>query len=67
VAAQNLLKTDVPIGRLRGKVWEYQQAKVICTYHPAFLLRNPAMKRETWEDLKLLLEVMGRPIPRRSS
>jgi len=67
VAAQNLLKTDVPIGRLRGKVWEYQQAKVICTYHPAFLLRNPAMKREAWEDLKLLLEVMGRPIPRRSS
>lgn len=67
VAAQNLLKTDVPIGRLRGKIWEYQQAKVICTYHPAFLLRNPAMKREAWEDLKLLLHVMGRPIPRRSS
>lgn len=67
VAAQNLLRTDLPIGRLRGKIWEYHQAKVVCTYHPAFLLRNPAMKRDAWEDLKLLLEVMGRPIPRRSS
>ncbi|MEJ5341214.1 MAG: uracil-DNA glycosylase family protein [Thermogutta sp.] len=67
VAAQNLLGTDLTIGRLRGKVWEYNGAKVICTYHPAFLLRNPAMKREAWEDLKLLLQVMGRPIPRRST
>ncbi|MGB9687461.1 uracil-DNA glycosylase [Thermogutta sp.] len=67
VAAQNLLGTDLTIGRLRGKIWEYNGAKVICTYHPAFLLRNPAMKREAWEDLKLLLQVMGRPIPRRST
>lgn len=67
VAAQNLLKTDVGIGKLRGQVWEYNQAKVVCTYHPAFLLRNPAMKREAWEDLKLLLQIMGRPIPRRPS
>lgn len=64
VAAQNLLATDVPIGRLRGRVLEYSQAKVVCTYHPAYLLRNPAMKRQTWEDLKLLLKLMGRPIPR---
>ncbi|WP_297033353.1 uracil-DNA glycosylase family protein [Thermogutta sp.] len=67
VAAQNLLGTDLTIGRLRGKIWEYNGAKVVCTYHPAFLLRNPAMKREAWEDLKLLLQVMGRPIPRRST
>ncbi|HOA51590.1 MAG: uracil-DNA glycosylase [Thermogutta sp.] len=67
VAAQNLLRTDVGIGKLRGKVWEYDRAKVVCTYHPAFLLRNPAMKREAWEDLKLLLQVMGRPVPRRPS
>lgn len=67
VAAQNLLKTEAGIGKLRGKVWEYNQAKVVCTYHPAFLLRNPTMKREAWEDLKLLLQTMGRPIPRRSS
>lgn len=64
VAAQNLLATDVPIGRLRGRVLEYNQAKVVCTYHPAYLLRNPGMKRQTWEDLKLLLKLMGRPIPR---
>lgn len=67
VAAQNLLGTDSPIGRLRGRVWEYAGAKVICTYHPAFLLRNPGMKREAWEDLKLLLGVMGRPAPIRPS
>ncbi len=67
VAAQNLLRTDVGIGKLRGKVWECDRAKVVCTYHPAFLLRNPAMKREAWEDLKLLLQVMGRPVPRRPS
>lgn len=67
VAAQNLLQTDVGIGKLRGKVWEYNQAKVVCTYHPAYLLRNPDKKRETWEDLKLLLQVMGRPVPRRPS
>jgi len=66
-AAKYLLQTDQPIGRLRGKVWEYGAAKVVCTYHPAFLLRSPNMKKEAWEDLKLLLRTMGRPIPGRAS
>lgn len=60
VAALNLLKTDTPIGRLRGKVYDYQGAKVVCTYHPAYLLRNPPAKKPTWEDIKILLHEMGR-------
>ncbi|GAB6186394.1 uracil-DNA glycosylase [Thermopirellula anaerolimosa] len=66
-AAKYLLQTEQPIGRLRGKVWEYGSAKVVCTYHPAYLLRSPNMKKEAWEDIKLLLRLMGRPVPGRSS
>lgn len=60
VAAQNLLQTDQAIGRLRGKIHDYRGIQVVCTYHPAYLLRNPAAKRDTWEDIKLLLRRMGR-------
>ena len=59
VAAQNLLGTTLSIGKLRGKVHTYRGAKVVCTYHPAFLLRSPAFKKETWEDMKLLMREMG--------
>jgi DNA polymerase len=59
VAAQNLLSSGESIGRLRGRVHEYRGAKVVCTYHPAYLLRNPAAKRDAWEDLKLLMREMG--------
>jgi DNA polymerase len=59
VAAQNLLETTVPIGKLRGKVHAFRGAKVVCTYHPAYLLRNPAAKRDTWEDMKFLMREMG--------
>lgn len=59
VAAQNLLGTVESIGRLRGRVHEYRGAKVVCTYHPAYLLRNPGAKRDTWEDLQLLMREMG--------
>jgi DNA polymerase len=59
VAAQNLLATTVSIGKLRGKVHVFRGAKVVCTYHPAFLLRSPAFKKETWEDMKLLMREMG--------
>ncbi|QGJ70191.1 CDP-diacylglycerol--serine O-phosphatidyltransferase [Planctomycetales bacterium 10988] len=59
VAAQALLNTNVSIGRLRKKFYNYQNAKVLCTYHPSYLLRNPSAKKDAWEDLKLLLEAMG--------
>ena len=63
VAAQNLLNTTLSIGKLRGRFQDYQGIPVLCTYHPAYLLRNPASKRDVWEDMKLLLSRMGRPIP----
>lgn len=53
-AAQTLLKTVTPISALRGKIHHYQGIPVICTFHPAYLLRNPAEKRKSWEDLKKL-------------
>ena len=58
VAAQSLLKTTEPVGRLRGKFIEYEtengKIPLLITYHPAALLRNEDLKRPTWEDLKLL-------------
>ena len=51
-AARSLLKTDAPISRLRGHVYDYRGAKLIPTFHPAYLLRNPSCRREVWEDMK---------------
>ena len=51
-AARALLRTLDPISRLRGRVYEFRGAKLIPTFHPAYLLRNPASKREVWEDMK---------------
>ena len=62
-AAQNLLSTSEPISRLRGQVHSYRGIPVVCTYHPAYLLRTPAAKRQAWEDLQLLMSLMGLPGP----
>jgi DNA polymerase len=51
-AARSLLKTMEPISRLRGRVYDYRGAKLVPTFHPAFLLRNPSCRREVWEDMK---------------
>jgi len=59
VAAQNLLNVTDSIGKLRGRWMQYGRAKVLCTYHPSYLLRNPAAKRPVWEDMLLLLGEMG--------
>jgi uracil-DNA glycosylase len=54
IAAQNLLATDAPLARLRGKLHTFGEAAtpLVITYHPAYLLRTPADKRKAWEDLK---------------
>jgi uracil-DNA glycosylase len=57
-AARALLRTLDPISRLRGRVYEYRGAKLIPTFHPAYLLRNPGSKREVWEDMKLVRELI---------
>ena len=60
IAAQNLLKTDLPLKRLRGHVHPYGplHIPVIVTYHPAYLLRTPADKRMAWEDLQFAVRVL---------
>ncbi len=55
-AAQTLLNSDVPISRLRGRFYDYNGIKLLPTYHPAYLLRNPDKKREVWEDMKKLMK-----------
>jgi uracil-DNA glycosylase family 4 len=57
-AAQTLLRTDTPISRLRGRVFDYRGSKLIPTFHPAYLLRNPSSKREVWEDMKLVRSLL---------
>jgi len=58
-AAQNLLSMKDPIGKMRQRFYSYGRAKVLCTYHPSYLLRNPAAKKPVWEDMKFLLAEMG--------
>ena len=58
-AAQALLHTDEKISRLRGRFHDYHGAKLMPTYHPAFLLRNPHSKREVWEDMKKVIAELG--------
>jgi uracil-DNA glycosylase family 4 len=65
VAAKRLLNRSAPLSKLRGRFYEYQGAKVLVTYHPAYLLRSPDKKKEAWEDLQLLMKAMGLPAPRK--
>lgn len=62
IAAQNLLRSDVPLGRLRQQVHLFGTSRVplVVTYHPAYLLRTPKDKRKAWEDLKFAREVCER-------
>jgi uracil-DNA glycosylase len=60
IAAQSLLESDAPVGKLRGKVHLYGERKIplVVTYHPAYLLRSPGQKRHAWTDLLLALDVL---------
>jgi DNA polymerase len=64
IAAQNLLRTDTPIGKMRGRTYEYGEDRtpVVVTYHPAYLLRSPGEKRKAWTDLKFAREVLRRGV-----
>jgi DNA polymerase len=61
-AAQTLLRTKDPIGRLRGRIHRYYGVPLVCTYHPAALLRNPAWKRPAWEDVQLARRILDRAL-----
>jgi DNA polymerase len=58
VATRALLKTGAPISRLRGRFHDYRGIRVMPTYHPAFLLRYPEKKRETWADIQMIMGVI---------
>jgi len=59
IAAQNLLHTETPIGKMRGQQYEYADTgiPVVVTYHPAYLLRSPREKRKSWQDLQMAMRV----------
>ena len=60
-AVQSLLDSDAPIGRLRGTVHRWHGVPLVVTYHPAYLLRQPADKAKAWDDLCLAAELLARP------
>ena len=61
-AAQTLLDTKLSIGKLRGQIHRFYGVPLIVTYHPAALLRNPAWKRPTWEDVQLARRILDRAV-----
>ena len=60
ISAQNLLQTDTPIGKLRGRVHRFRDTGIplVATYHPAYLLRSPVEKRKAWQDLQLAVRTL---------
>jgi DNA polymerase len=63
IAATSLLERGVPVGRLRGAVHNFRGTRLVVTYHPAYLLRNPSAKAKVWDDMKTVLREAGLPIP----
>jgi len=66
-AAQHLLGVESSMGALRGRVHARGARKVVATYHPAYLLRNPAAKKDCWQDIQLALRELGLPLPAREA
>jgi uracil-DNA glycosylase family 4 len=64
-AVQALLRVKTPISKLRGTWHEFNSIKLMPTFHPAYLLRNPGDKRLVWADIQEVMKFLGRPIPRR--
>ncbi len=60
-AAQSLLQTEETISALRGKMHTYAGVKLICTFHPAYLLRNPSAKKDAWGDLQKVMSLLAAP------
>jgi DNA polymerase len=61
-AVQTLLRSKAPISRLRGQWHDYQGIRLMPTFHPAYLLRNPGEKRVVWEDIKQVMAELGIPV-----
>ncbi len=63
VASNSLLQTTTPISQLRGSFHDWNGYRVLATYHPAYLLRNPSAKADVWDDMKILMREMGIKVP----
>ena len=62
-AAQTLLREKTPITKLRGRWFDYEGVRLMPTFHPAYLLRNPGEKRVVWDDVKQVMAALGLPVP----
>jgi len=63
VAAKTLLAVNASMGELRGRWYDFRNTKLAVTYHPAFLLRDPRQKKETWKDLQMVMKELGLAVP----
>ncbi|HEY1801126.1 MAG TPA: uracil-DNA glycosylase [Terriglobales bacterium] len=63
VAAKTLLAVNAPMSEFRGHWYDFRGTKLTVTYHPAFLLRDPRQKKETWKDLQMVMRELGLPMP----
>jgi len=63
VAAKTLLAINAPMSEFRGRWYDFRGTKLAVTYHPAFLLRDPRQKKETWKDLQMVMKELGLPVP----
>jgi uracil-DNA glycosylase family 4 len=67
VAAKSLLAINAPMSELRGRWYDFRGTKLAVTYHPAFLLRDPRQKKETWKDLQMVMKEMGLAVPEKAT
>ena len=66
VAAKNLLGVNDSMANLRGKIYDFKGTKLVATYHPAYLLRDPRQKAEAWKDLQMVMRELGMEVPKKS-
>jgi uracil-DNA glycosylase len=64
VAAKTLLGVNDAMINLRGRIYDFKKTKLAVTYHPAYLLRDPRQKKETWKDLQMVMKYLGMPMPK---
>lgn len=67
VAAKNLLAVNDSMANLRGRWYDFRGARLLVTYHPAFLLRDPRQKKETWKDLQMVMKYLGMQSPAKTT
>jgi len=65
IASHSFLECKTPIGKMRGQFFDKNGIKVLCTFHPAYLLRDPRRKRDVWDDIQFLMKDMGLKIPKK--